>query len=108
MSFHKGILPREGFHADVLGGIIKRTLLNPFLTIPVLLAARYHEKGPEYAAKYLGARGLKACTFFAIWGALRVLSNLLDRRVLNNGVDDKYSWDKEVVLITGGADGIGK
>lgn len=108
MAFQKGVLPREGFHADVLGGIIKRTLLNPLLTIPILLAAKYHPDGSDFVTKYLGDRGLRAVRFLAVWGSLRVLNNLLDRRVLNNGVKDKYDWKKEVVLVTGGSDGIGK
>lgn len=108
MSFHNGILPREGFHADVLGGIIKRTLLNPVITIPALLFSKYHEKGQELTIKHLGRRGLNTLWFLAIWGSFRVLNNLLDRRVLNNRVKDKYDWTKEVVLVTGGSDGIGK
>ncbi|KAA8574127.1 hypothetical protein EYC84_005649 [Monilinia fructicola] len=37
----------------------------------------------------------------------RLVSNYLERGVQNNWVDDKYDWQKEIVLITGGAGGIG-
>lgn len=32
----------------------------------------------------------------------------LDDRVTNNWVKDQYEWDKEIVVVTGGSDGIGK
>ncbi|QIW98514.1 hypothetical protein AMS68_004032 [Peltaster fructicola] len=108
MSFHSGILPREGFHADVVGSILKRTILNPILVVPALLAAKYHKDGQELSAKYLGRRGLNTLWFLAVWASLRVINSFLDRRALNNGVKDQYDWEKEVVLITGGSDGIGK
>ncbi len=31
----------------------------------------------------------------------------LSDKVLNNWTSDKYDWTKEIVLVTGGADGIG-
>ncbi|KAJ6202417.1 putative short-chain dehydrogenase [Bipolaris maydis] len=31
----------------------------------------------------------------------------LSRRAMNNGVSDTYSWEKEIVVVTGGAGGIG-
>ena len=31
----------------------------------------------------------------------------LSRRALNNGVSDKYDWSKEIVVVTGGAGGMG-
>lgn len=106
MSFHKGILPREGFHGDVLGGIIRRSLLNPLLSVPVLLLAKYHEKGQELALRHV--RALSAVRVLAALGVVRVLNGWLNQRTVNNGVTDKYDWSKEIVLITGGADGIGK
>jgi len=38
---------------------------------------------------------------------VRVASGFLDRGVLNNWTKDPYDWNKEIVLITGGAGGIG-
>lgn len=35
------------------------------------------------------------------------MSGYFDRGVLDNWTVDKYDWDKEIVLITGGAGGIG-
>lgn len=102
------MLPREGFHADVLGQILNQTLLNPLITLPLLLFAKYHETGQTLAAKHLDARSLTLTTVLAVWGVAKTLNSWLDRRALNNGVQDRYDWSREVVLITGGADGIGK
>lgn len=38
--------------------------------------------------------------------ALRV-KTFLDNGVSNNWVSDTYNWNKEIVVITGGSDGIG-
>lgn len=37
----------------------------------------------------------------------RWASSCLSRRALNNWVDDRYDWRREIVLVTGGAGGIG-
>lgn len=39
---------------------------------------------------------------------LRRLNAWLNRRVLNNGVADRYDWSREVVVLTGGSNGIGR
>ena len=113
MSFHQhkstygGLLPREGFHADVVGSLLKRTVLNPFLTGAILLYAHYTLHGRQTA--FLHQNRHKAVKIAAVLGAIRVVNNWLSRRAVNNGVRDKsYDWTKEVVLITGGSDGIGK
>ena len=38
---------------------------------------------------------------------MRWLSGYLDAGSLNNWTKDPYDWEKEIVLITGGAGGIG-
>ena len=86
--------------------MIKKTILNPFLTLPVLLVAKYTPQGQAYTNVYGGA--FKILQAFVGWGVLRVVNNYLTRRALSNGVSDKYDWKKEVVVITGGSDGIGK
>lgn len=40
-------------------------------------------------------------------GVYRTISNYFDHGVLNNWKKDTYDWNKEIVLITGGAGGIG-
>ena len=41
-------------------------------------------------------------------GLARLLNNFLSRRVQNNWTSSEYNWDKEIAVITGGSNGIGK
>lgn len=41
-------------------------------------------------------------------GVLDRISSWLDDKVVNNWKSDEWDWSKEVVVVTGGADGIGK
>lgn len=43
-----------------------------------------------------------------VLGVLRRLNGWLNRRALNNGVSDHYDWNREVVVLTGGSNGIGR
>lgn len=102
---HRGWLPREGFHADVLGRIIRRTALNPCVILPLYLYYAYVPRGQQVV--WENPKVLKYTRLFAILSTIRVINNWLERRTLNNGVIDTYDWGKEVVVVTGGADGIG-
>jgi hypothetical protein len=105
MPMHKGILPREGFCADVILKLIRRTILNPNLLLPLILLARYTKRGQDLSILHpKAARRLKLLFYLAV---ARGLSGWFSDRVRNNWVSDKYDWSKEIVLITGGAAGIG-
>ncbi|KAL7817737.1 NAD(P)-binding protein [Trichoderma gracile] len=105
MPMHKGILPREGFCADVILKLVRRTLLNPNLLLPLILLARYTKRGQDLSILHpKAARRLRLLFYLAV---ARGLSGWLSDRVRNNWVGDKYDWSKEIVLITGGAAGIG-
>jgi NADPH:quinone reductase-like Zn-dependent oxidoreductase len=41
-------------------------------------------------------------------GLLAKVSTWLDNAVTNNWSQDTYVWSREVVVVTGGSDGIGK
>jgi hypothetical protein len=41
-----------------------------------------------------------------LWAAYKI-NQYLNNRALNNGVQDTFDWKKEIVLVTGGSDGIG-
>jgi NAD(P)-dependent dehydrogenase (short-subunit alcohol dehydrogenase family) len=105
MPFHNGWLPREGFHGDVIGRVLNRTAFNPALTLAVLLAAKYTKQGGELAAEHQVA--LKWIRRFFFYGAWRWATTFLDNGVMNNWTKDVYDWKKEVVVVTGGAGGIG-
>ncbi|KAF2083626.1 NAD(P)-binding protein [Saccharata proteae CBS 121410] len=99
-------MQREGFTADTLGRLIHRTLLNPALTLPLLLAARYTTKGQHLALDF--PRLLKPLQVLLALGLARRVSGFLSQGSMNNWTNDSYDWGKEVVVVTGGSDGIGK
>jgi len=102
---HNSFLPREGFKMDTVLKIIRSTALNPSLLLPLVLLAKFTKKGQDLAV--LHPTAFSRLKTLLCLGTLRLLNNYLSDKVLNNWVEDKYNWSKEVVLITGGAGGIG-
>ncbi|CAG8007753.1 unnamed protein product [Penicillium nalgiovense] len=97
---------REGFTADVLGKFISRSLLDPWKLLPIIALAQYTAQGRDIAkARPNLAKALKALTALAF---VNRLGNWLDRRTLNNSTSDPYDWNREVVILTGGSNGIGR
>ncbi|KAL4925918.1 short chain dehydrogenase/reductase family protein [Aspergillus undulatus] len=99
-------LSREGFTADVLGKLLQRTLLSPWKTLPLILLAHYTTKGRGIA--HSNPRAFQALKVLTSLAVLRRINAFLNRRALNNGVQDIYDWNREVVVLTGGSNGIGK
>jgi all-trans-retinol dehydrogenase (NAD+) len=85
--------------------LFKKTALNPALTLLFLLAAKYTKRGSDLSI--LHATAFSRIKFLFYWGLVRTVSSYLDRGVLDNWKKDTYDWNKEIVLITGGAGGIG-
>lgn len=90
---------------DTVLKIIRNTALNPSLLLPMILLARLTKKGQDLAI--LHPTAFSRLKTLLCLGTLRLLNNYLSDKALNNWVEDKYSWSKEIVLITGGAGGIG-
>jgi hypothetical protein len=44
---------------------------------------------------------------FAIWAVADRLFRFLGKGVMNNWTNDTYDWSREIVVVTGGSDGIG-
>jgi len=105
MPTRNGWLPREGLTADPIGRLIKQTAFNPAFTLLFLLLARYTKKGNDLSVLHETAYSRIRKLFY--FGLVRWASSYLDSGVLDNWTADKYDWDKEIVLITGGAGGIG-
>ncbi|RCI14583.1 hypothetical protein L249_6811 [Ophiocordyceps polyrhachis-furcata BCC 54312] len=105
MPTHKRLLPREGFCADVLVKLVRRTALNPALMLPLVIAARCTARGQYLSKLYPDV----ATTLTVLLGLAltRAANAWLSDKMRNNWVNDKYDWSKEIVLITGGAAGIG-
>lgn len=120
------LLPREGFHAAVLGRLLRRTILSPLLLLPLLALSRYsdrlgqaftlHSKFPAQLKPYLDRaivilnnRAICAATrLLTVLSLLRIINGWLNRRTINNHVLDTYNWKDEIIVVTGGSDGIGK
>jgi hypothetical protein len=49
----------------------------------------------------------RKCAYVILGSIGRRFLKILNRRALNNGISDKYDWKKEVLVVTGGAGGIG-
>jgi all-trans-retinol dehydrogenase (NAD+) len=120
MPIHNGWLPREGstlqtfyqlsltslgITSDPIGRFIKKTALNPAFTLIFILLARYTKKGSDLSVLHETAFSRIKTLFYV--GLARWASGYLDGKVLDNWTTDTYDWDKEIVLITGGAGGIG-
>ncbi|PHH78207.1 hypothetical protein CDD80_7229 [Ophiocordyceps camponoti-rufipedis] len=105
MPARNRLLPREGFCADVLMQLVQRTALNPALMLPLFLAARYTARGQTLSALHPKVAGM--LTVLLGLAVTRAASAWLSDKMRNNWVNDKYDWSKEIVLITGGAAGIG-
>ncbi|KAH1986129.1 hypothetical protein KXV92_004572 [Aspergillus fumigatus] len=99
-------LSREGFTADVFGKWIQSTILSPWKTLPLLLLAQYTAKARQLAAKR--SRSFQVLQLLTLLAVLRNVNAWLNTRTLNNGVSDRYDWDREVVVLTGGSNGIGR
>ncbi|KAF1963521.1 dehydrogenase/reductase SDR family member 8 precursor [Byssothecium circinans] len=102
-------LAREGVTADTFAHLIRSTALNPALTLPLVLLARYTAQGSSLASQH--GTALNSVKALLALGALHTVGRWLDNKVINNWKGNKkgeWDWGKEVVVVTGGADGIGK
>ena len=94
-----------GFTLDTVLSILKHTAFNPLNTLPLYLAGLYTAQGREYVAKHPRVfQWLKVLLGLGLW---QRISGFLDVGVANNWTNDTYDWRKELVVVTGGSDGIG-
>ncbi|TLS28490.1 hypothetical protein PpBr36_01123 [Pyricularia pennisetigena] len=105
MPMHNGILPREGLYIDPIARLVGKTVLNPWLTLPLVLAGKYTQKGKLIAGIY--SKAFWRVKLLLYLGLFRSINNYLSRKSNNNWVSDKYVWSKEIVVVTGGSAGIG-
>ncbi|OAA37305.1 dehydrogenase/reductase SDR family member 8 precursor [Beauveria brongniartii RCEF 3172] len=105
MPMHQGFLPREGLYSVPIFKLFARTALNPSLVLPLLLLARYTKRGSDLSILHPTAYGGIKKLFY--WGLVRTISRYLSEKSRNNWVKDRYDWSREIVLVTGGAAGIG-
>jgi all-trans-retinol dehydrogenase (NAD+) len=95
-----------GFTADLVATVIKNTVLHPGTALLGLLLAQYEPSGRYLAQKRKVT--LQTLRVLFVLGFIRVFNAWLSRRAINNRVWDRYDWPREVIVVTGGSDGIGK
>lgn len=105
MSMHRGFLPREGFFEDVILRLVGLTVLNPALLLPLALVGCYTKAGRDL--RIFHPKAAKSLGIVLAWALVRSASAWVSDKVRNNWVDNEYDWSKEIVLVTGGAQGIG-
>ena len=94
--------------------LVDRSILNPWPTGLLLAALKAMDICIQQSilhqdsVRFLPSAGIRKLLpwLFGIGLAFRVNRNL-SRKALNNGTAAKFNWDKEIVVITGGAGGIG-
>jgi len=103
-------LPREGFTVDYVGRNLRKTLLNPFLAVPVATAAYWMTSASRTPVVLTPGLNYARTAAYCLALASIILSatDFLDRECNNNWTTkSSWNWNDEVVLITGGSSGIG-
>ncbi|KAH0531650.1 hypothetical protein TsFJ059_000454 [Trichoderma semiorbis] len=96
---------REGVTLDSIAAPLRLWLLNPVITAPVALLL---SGLAAYTPDTIVTKFLFPVYTLTLAGALLSLNDYLDKQFANNWVSDKtWSWDEEIVVVTGGSDGIG-
>lgn len=116
-----------GFHIDTVGRILRSTLLNEHLTLPLAAAATYLSRPTSRAHLAALTRVLTSLSLpssllpsalarkttlltLSATGLLLSLNSLLTKWFANNWTrtaPSEWDWSREIVLITGGSSGIG-
>ena len=114
INMPSSILPREGLTLEAIVQPFRATLLQPWLTAPLLLATLVAPTSTLALSNLLHPQlTLHALqqiiiTFLAL-GTIYDLNNLLSRLILNNWIlTTPWDWSQEIVLVTGGCSGIGE
>lgn len=115
-------ISREGLTIDDVGRLVRRTVLNPYLTLPLAAALTWLEKNPDhYRDLHLQELGIDLSllsrigtylTGFGIAGAALAANDQLTHLFANNFTSPAHGewtdWSKEIVLVTGASSGIGQ
>jgi hypothetical protein len=91
---------------DTLSYLLNLTVLNLAFTIPLILLARYTVQGSVFAGEHVSI--FNHMKPLVAVGLMRTANSWLNSAVMNNWSRDAYIWSREIVVVTGGSDGIGK
>ncbi|KAF3807889.1 Short-chain dehydrogenase/reductase family 16C member 6 [Colletotrichum gloeosporioides] len=102
---------REGFTVDVIAQWVRKSVLNPFLSIPIAAGLAVAAAQGHGAIGISGVKpeNVRKLAYIAALASL-VLSTTeyLNKWSANNWVtDNKWDWDREIIVVTGGSSGIG-
>jgi len=104
MSSHVTSGPDQPWHhhltIDLLAHVLQRSLFHPFIACLIPLCQR------ALGAPYTSPQFLSTCAYAIFISLLSILS-AFDQRIAY-GAPRQLDWDEEVVVITGGASGLGK
>lgn len=103
------ILPHEGLTLEALSAPIRLTVLQPAITASLLIALLKVQRRivPQSMTSSTFGALVKTLKVLIPLGFLRILNNVLSQQVMNNWTTDQWRDGEEVVLVTGGASGIG-
>ncbi|KAK4543235.1 hypothetical protein LTR36_005785 [Oleoguttula mirabilis] len=90
----------EHITIDLLARILQRSIFHPFIAWLVPLCQR------SLGAPYESIEVITTCSY-AVFITLLWLLSLINKRIAYGGPRE-LNWDEEVVVITGGASGLGK
>ncbi|KAK3319710.1 short chain dehydrogenase [Cercophora scortea] len=100
---------REGFTIDLVGDLVNKSLLNPYLTVPIAAAISWSQHTGLDASGPVSSLGYVAWALVAV-GAISSANNYLTKWYANNWTrtkPDEWNWDEEIVVVTGGSSGLG-
>lgn len=75
------------------------TALNPLLSGPLLLLARYTQQGQGYAIDHPTV--LRRLRLLLYLGLARWTNRFFSQGAQNNWKGDRYNWGREIIVITG-------
>jgi all-trans-retinol dehydrogenase (NAD+) len=75
------------------------------VTLPIYLLPYFSNRAKLVSLIF--RKGYGRLRLIVILGLLRWANNILDWGSINNWKTDTYAWNKEIVVVTGGSNGIG-
>ncbi len=104
--------PREGLTLDLIARAARKSILNPFVTLPVVAGLTWQPTGfklLEYARAGAPKGAITTAYLLAALGIILSVNDYLNKGFANNWVSaSDWDWRSEIVVITGGSGGIGE
>jgi len=95
------------FTMDTLVAFLKKTFLNPILTVPIFLALQYIPAGRDILQMLGNDAMFQMFKVLVTLGVIGRINRYLSWGVQNNWSGDVFCPSEEIVVVTGGSSGIG-